>query len=107
MVIGNAAKLTVEAIVDTGFNGQLCLPIPIAIELGLQLAGVQEIELADGTTRDELVFTGQALFEEKAEPRRVRIFLTRATDAMLGTELLQGKTLEVNFKTGKVCILSR
>lgn len=58
---GSRQELTVEGILDTGFNGFLCLPISLAVPLGLELIDVITSELADGTiVEDELVFAGQA-----------------------------------------------
>jgi predicted aspartyl protease len=36
-VLGSMREITVEGILDTGFDGFLCLPIPAAITLGLEL----------------------------------------------------------------------
>lgn len=54
------AEVTVEGILDTGFDGFLCLPVPVAVSLGLELIDVTHTELADGTiVEDELVFAGR------------------------------------------------
>jgi predicted aspartyl protease len=37
---------------DTGFDGFLCLPTPVAVSLGLELIDVVSSELADGTVID-------------------------------------------------------
>lgn len=59
-VRGSREELMVEGILDTGFNGFLCLPIALAVPLGLELIDVITSELADGTiVEDELVFAGQ------------------------------------------------
>ena len=61
-IIGKGrTEATVQGILDTGFDGFLCLPIPLAISLGLELIDVTRTELADGTiVEDELVFLGRA-----------------------------------------------
>jgi predicted aspartyl protease len=61
-VIGKGGgEVTVEGILDTGFDGFLCLPISLAVSLGLELIDVTRTELADGTVmEDELVFAGRA-----------------------------------------------
>jgi len=56
-VLGTRGDITVEGILDTGFDGFLCLPMPLAVTLGLELIDVVRTELADGTViEDELVF---------------------------------------------------
>ena len=42
-------SVEIDAIIDTGFDGSLCLPVPIAIQLGLELSCSQVVELADGS----------------------------------------------------------
>ena len=59
-VIGKET-VSMEGILDTGFDGFLCLPIAIAVSLGLELTKVVRTELANGTiVEDELVFSGKA-----------------------------------------------
>jgi predicted aspartyl protease len=36
-IIGKSEEATVEGILDTGFDGFLCLPIPLAVSLGPEL----------------------------------------------------------------------
>lgn len=48
VVTGLRAQARVDAVIDTGFSGDLCLPIEIAIQLGLELCGIELYELADG-----------------------------------------------------------
>lgn len=84
-----------EAVIDTGFNGDLCLPIPIAILLGLELYADQEIELADGTIKQDLIFLGHAVLGN--EERVVEISLTNSTEALIGCGLLRDHKLEIGF----------
>ncbi|MHC4147309.1 MAG: hypothetical protein ACYSUD_21365 [Planctomycetota bacterium] len=39
-VLGSMREITVEGILDTGFDGFLCLPIPAAITLGKYLCEI-------------------------------------------------------------------
>jgi clan AA aspartic protease len=87
-----------EAVIDTGFDGDLCLPVSVAIELGLALRAVMKVELADGTIKQELVFAGQVKLAERNE--KVRIVLTEANEALLGTNLIS--YLEIDFEGGQV-----
>lgn len=38
-VIGDRAEAKLDALIDTGFDGSLCLPLSIAVQLGLELTG--------------------------------------------------------------------
>lgn len=94
-VRGSQQELTVEGILDTGFHGLLCLPIFLAVQLGLALTDTITSELADGTiVDDELVFAGQA--EWDGVMRDVTITLTRSEDVLIGTAFLAGYRVELD-----------
>ena len=101
-VIGSRGQTPLTAIIDTGFDDELCLPIPLAVTLGLSLIGTEDVELADGTQKRELVFAGSVRFLDQIRP--VRIFLTESEDALVGTRLLNDCRLNIDFPTGKVKI---
>lgn len=94
-VIGNASQMDISFVVDTGFDGSLCLPVETAVPLGLQLKGMQEVEYADGSVKRELMFWGKVLFEGKEE--EVDVFLTDSTEALLGTQLVGQGVLVIDF----------
>lgn len=99
---GRKDKLKMLALVDSGFDGELCLPIEIAVPLGLELSGIETIELADGSMKEELVFNGIIKWEE--ELRSVRILLTSSKDAIIGTELMFARLLSIDFRAREVRI---
>lgn len=92
---GARQEMTLLALVDTGFDGWVCLPTPIAIQLGLELFGLQVVELGDGSEIEELVFRGKVTFKQKR--RNVDITLTNSADALLGTGLLEDSVLTIDF----------
>jgi predicted aspartyl protease len=58
--IGSRREIDVEGVMDTGFDGYLCLPITTAVALGLELIKLENSELADGTILEhEPVFSGR------------------------------------------------
>lgn len=100
---GARGDLTIEGILDTGFDGFLCLPMPLAVTLGLELIDVVRTELADGTIiEDDLVFAGQA--EWDGAVMRVPIVLTRSEDALIGTAFLKGHSVQLDYKANTVRI---
>ena len=103
-VIGKGGVgITVEGILDTGFDGFLCLPIPLAVSLGLELIDVTRTELADGTVvEEELVFAGQA--EWDGVVMDVDILLTRSADVLIGTAFLKEYLVHLDYKANTVMI---
>ena len=101
-VKGLQKSIQIDALIDTGFDGDLCLPIPIAIQLGLELKGDEYFELADGSMKHELLFKGEAVWNDKGIP--VEIALTESNDALIGVRLLKGKKLTIDFQ-GKFVII--
>lgn len=103
-VIGKGGVgITVEGVLDTGFDGFLCLPVPLAVSLGLELIDVTRTELADGTVvEDELVFAGQA--EWDGVVMDVDILLTRSADVLIGTAFLKEYLIQLDYKAKTVRI---
>jgi clan AA aspartic protease len=102
-VHGAREKMTVEGILDTGFDGFLCLPIPLALTLGLELIDVMRTELADGTVvEDDLVFAGQA--EWDGTMIHIDILLTRSVDVLIGTAFLKGYIVQLDYNASTVRI---
>lgn len=102
-VYGNKGEVTVDGILDTGFDGFICLPIAVAVPLGLELINVTDSELADGTVvEDELVFAGKVLWD--GEVIDVDVVLTKSADTLIGTVMLMNSDVRLNFHTGEVRI---
>lgn len=90
----------IDAVIDTGFEGDLSLPVQIATQLGLKLVGTETFELADGSLKQELIFSGMTKFGKGEE--EVSIILTGSDDALLGTEMFS--YLEINYEKETVKI---
>jgi clan AA aspartic protease len=101
-VIGSRGSILVSALVDTGFNGELCLPVNLAITLGFELIDQVFVEFADGRRERQLVFSGTVRFLDEERP--VDLFVTDSDDTLIGTELLADCTLFVDFTTGETRI---
>jgi len=83
----------INALVDSGFNGYIQIPFIEAFPLGLVLAGVQDITLANGSTSSHLVCRGQVCIDGKCVDTTIDI--QPANIVLLGTKLL--KELEKTF----------
>jgi len=95
-VHGAREESTIEGILDTGFNGFICLPTSIAVALGLELIDTITSELADATlVEEELVFAGQA--EWDGTFMDIRITLTRSEETLIGTAFLTGYRVEIDY----------
>ncbi len=101
-VNGLRKSIDINPVIDTGFNDELCLPITAAIPLGLELAGRMLIELADGSSKSELFFRGWATWQGRTKP--VRIFLTESSDALLGSRMMQGQSLNIDYANHIIAI---
>lgn len=88
------------AIVDTGFDGAVCLPISVAVTLGLELVGWEFVQYADGRIARELLFRGVVQFQNSAH--EVNISLTESEEALVGLELLRGYEMVLDGDTHQV-----
>lgn len=89
-------KKTLEVLVDTGFSGELQLPISIAVPLGLKLVGVAPFELADGVSRPKMLFSSSISWGTTTRP--VTITVTGSSTSLLGSGLLNGYVLLADFQ---------
>ena len=99
-IVGYRGSVKVDAVLDTGFNGELCVPVPIAIQLGLELIGESLVTYADGRVEAELLFAGKAKVRDVE--REVEITLTRGDETILGTSLLREAKVLLDFKERKL-----
>jgi len=97
---GMKLSVLLNAIVDTGFNGDLCLPLQVALQLGLELRSAIDVEFADGSRKQELVFIGTVKLGN--ETKEAWITLTNSEDALIGTNMFS--KLEIDFSDNKVII---
>jgi clan AA aspartic protease len=94
VIIGNRSqKIAVDAIVDTGFNGDLILPIELVLELELIPQGYQKATLGDGTISQFRVYTGTVIWDGS---RKVVEVNAATSGVLIGMGLLDGYKLEVN-----------
>jgi clan AA aspartic protease len=104
VIIGDGnSKIAVDAVIDTGFNGDLILPIEIVSELGLVPQGYQKATLGDGTISQFRVYAATVIWDGD---RKVVEVNSATTGILIGMGLLDGYKLEVNaVPNGDVSII--
>ena len=86
----NGVPATIEAVIDTGFSGEIALPQRLFDQLGLKSRGSKEIFVADG--RSSNVVYSILEIEWQGEYRRVEVISTE-TFPLIGMALLRGSRL--------------
>jgi clan AA aspartic protease len=102
--LDTAQRLTLDVVVDTGFNGELVLPHKLIRRLKWPLKGQVRVELADGSLVRTDVYEGRLLWF--GQERVVTVYATASEDGLLGTQMLMGCTLFLDPDENKV-ILTR
>ena len=93
---------TFPAVIDTGFNGHLCVPRRLLAGSRWQLVGTEQFEIATGAVVKQAIYVGEAIFAGRRG--LVYTVATEAHDILIGTKLLRGHTLTINFRAGRVSI---
>lgn len=88
---------SVEAVIDTGFNGSLTLPPALVATLGLRWLCRQQGQLADGTILTFDVYV--ATVEWNGSPKQVAVEVTDA-QPLVGMSLMLGTELRVQVADG-------
>ena len=97
---GTKNKRILEAILDTGFDGYLSLPISMAVQLGLELIGTDTVQYADGRTANELVFSVVVKLDKSEQ--LVPATLTGGIEALAGTALVSGYAVTFDFPKERI-----
>jgi clan AA aspartic protease len=94
VIIGEEnSKIAIDAVIDTGFNGDLILPPESISELGLKLQGYQKAVLGDGTISQFQVYAATVIWDGS---RRLVEVNAATSSVLIGMGLLEGYKLEVN-----------
>lgn len=89
--------IALRTILDTGFNGEFCLPRQYAQEAQLEYLGEVKAELADGDWIIEEVYLGTILVNN--QPHLVEMTLTDSATAVLGMAMLLEQEAIFNLHT--------
>lgn len=82
--------------IDTAFDGELSMPVSLAVPLGLPLIGESEYQIAGGATFQPLKFT--ASIQWGTQNRLATVNVDQSKIPLLGLGLLNGYVLLVDFK---------
>jgi len=91
---GPGGARSFEAVIDTGFNGDLALPPTWIEEMDLPGFGEEKVALADGQVKSVPMYIGYAILEEEAH----EVAVAEAPSPLVGTTLLWGFSLYVKFQ---------
>ena len=98
-------QINCEAIVDTGFEGGVALPVSLMDGVDFEPLSMIPIALADGTTRWLPTYSGVATIGKITEP--VAIIALPQGSPLVGMTFLDGLRLTVNAWPGGDVIISR
>ena len=88
---------TVEATVDTGYEGPLTLPAATVAALGLPLRRVRRLMVADGSLVEVPVHEATLVWDGKERTVMIRVL---GTQPLLGMALLSGHRLSIDVADG-------
>ena len=94
---GDGDSQTVEAVLDTGFNGHLTLTGELIERLGLDYLGQIQTVLADGG--EITAYTYEAFVSWLGQTRRVEILASEGV-SLLGMSLLAGCKITMRVRVG-------
>jgi len=83
-----------------GFDGEVCIPIPVATQLGLELIGDELVEYADGSVKSELLFSGTVVIDGSTTD--VVIGLTESEGSLIGRKMFADKVLVMDFENRNI-----
>ncbi len=88
--------------IDTGFDGELSLPVNLAIPLGLALVGESQYSVAGGGTSMPFKFVASIQWGSKS--KLASIDVDRGATPLLGMNMLRDYVLIADFKKNTLMI---
>lgn len=102
VVIRLADRAPIECLIDTGFNGDLVLPSILFETLKFRSLGSADCVLVGGIIMPAL--TSIAEIEWLGTRRQVEVVSSDGTDQLIGTQLLRGTRLKIDYVDHTVAI---
>jgi predicted aspartyl protease len=101
-IIGKDGNISIEPILDTGFNGEFSLPKEYRDRCELHFLGEEDFKIANGSIVSEEVYIEQVIMDNK--PYLVEVSLTDDEDALLGMGIIKNKIAVFDLKEMKVTV---
>src|SRR6266850_4738559 len=86
----------IECVVDTGFDGGLMLPRAFVSRIRFPIIGKLTFDMVGGTRMSAEV--GLTEIDWLGRLRQIEVIVSEGDDALLGTELLIGTTLTIDYQ---------
>jgi len=78
------------------------LSLPAALQIGLKLSNMVQVELADGSIKNGFVFEAKVILDGEIVP--VDVLLTSSEENLVGTALLQNQSLVIDSKNQTISL---
>jgi clan AA aspartic protease len=95
----------IECVLDTGFDGGLMLPRAFVSQTRIPLIGELTFEMVGGARMPAEI--GLTDIDWLGELRKVEVIISEGNDALIGTELLIGTTLTIDYQSSQWAISTR
>ena len=93
-------RQTIECVVDTGFRGELVLLRSFVTTIPFTRAGRELFTLVGGEEMEAQVVLTEIIW--LGQKRTVRVVISESDDALIGTQLLQGTRLVIDYVSSEV-----
>ena len=93
-------RQTIECVIDTGFRGELVLPRSFVTTIPFTRAGRELFTLVGGEEMEAQVVLTEIIW--LGQKRTVRVVISESDDALIGTQLLQGTRLVIDYVSSEV-----
>jgi len=101
-VVTASGNVPLKTLIDSGFDYDLAVHYDDADRLGLELVRYGKVEYASGETIEEIYCRGKILWF--GEIKTVQVILSNDDEPSIGTRLLQGCLMNMNFIQNLVTI---
>ncbi len=102
VLAASGQETILEVVVDSGFNGELCVSMHQINKMALTFSHFEEYELGNGKVVKQDIFRGKIIFDGKQQP--VDVLVSKSRDTLIGAALMTDKKLEIDYANENVRI---